>query len=120
MDEVQLSPSSYPLYAPLTVPIVKHLILCVMRANRATSLNEARDLLLVEVREKRNIAYFYMNLFVHNLTGRARKGDVTHYSTDWLLQTLTLHTSGQMPMLQDTLTKWSKRGLFHYSTIFRL
>ena len=114
MDEVQLPPSSYPLYTPLTVPIVKHLILRMMHAKRATSLNEARDLLLVKVREKRNIAYFYMNPFVHNPASRARKGDVTHYSTAWLLQTLTLHTPGQMPMLQDTLTKWSKRGLFHY------
>ena len=114
MDEEVLSQSSYPLYAPLSIPIVKHLALRLMRAKRAATLNEARDLLLVEVQEKRNVVYFYMNPFVHNPAGRARKGDVTHYSTAWLLQTLTLHTPSQMPMLQDTLTKWGKRGLFRY------
>jgi hypothetical protein len=115
-DQTPLLQSLYPLYAPLPVPMVEHLLIRLMRAKRASSPSMAWDVLRNEVQEKREMAFFSMDPFVQprSLQRERHIPREGAYSTAWLLQTLTNHTPDKVPILQDTLSKWHKRGLVRY------
>lgn len=97
--------SLYPLFAPLPVSFVEHLVRRFERARRA-SPSTAWDLLIREVREKRDLAYLYMNPFIQN----------REVSTGWLLQTLTEHHPDKKAMPPQTLHSWHTRGLLRYES----
>jgi len=110
MDESELERAA-PLAAPLPVPMVEHLLQQKMRqlllaksGDQVSREKMAWELLEREIRQNRNVVFPYMNVFV--ATGQL--------STTWLLQVLTAHTPGKIPVTSQTLSKWHKRHLLRY------
>lgn len=117
---------SYPLFAPLPLPMVEHLLL---RIRRIVILShgdkpDVHVVALEQVQEAvahyRTAVYTYMHPYVvaRKITvdesGLNGEGRVMRYSTSWFLRTLAVHSPNKEPIPSQTLSLWHKRGLFRY------
>ena len=84
--------------APLPVGMADHLLLRLERKTHASG-STLLDLLLKEIQEKRETAFFYMDPFVQAKT----------LSTAWLLETLSLHSPSRKRVPRPTLSYWASR-----------
>ncbi len=115
-----------PLFAPLPLPMVEHLLL---RMRRIVSLSygdkpDLNAVALEHLREavarSRTAVYTSMHPYVvaRKITvdepGANGEGRVMRYSTSWFLRTLAVHSPKKEPIPSQTLSLWHKRGLFRY------
>jgi len=113
MKHTSPQPSSYPDFAPLPFPIFQHLLRRFERKGRGDD-GSLVPLLEKEVRQKRGIAFAYMNPFVR--AGLRQKELRDHrFSTAWLLRTLAEEGPEKKPIPYSTLSYWHGRGLLQYS-----
>lgn len=97
---------AYPLFAPLPVPFVRHLLRGPSKAHPAA---EHEPLSWQELEQRvsaaRHAASTIMAPFV--------QGD--QLTTAWLLQTLTANTPGKIRVQTQTLALWHERKLLRYA-----
>ena len=125
-DEFSLVQSLYPVFAPLSAPIIEHILIRFQRAKLVTSPMAAWELLRTEVQQKREIAFYYMDPFVRHHQSREpisehrehqehqERQERLTYSTTWLRETLMRHSPEHVQVSQDTISKWHQRGLVRY------
>lgn len=99
----KLPKSLYAEVAPLPPATADHLLLRLERKMH-TSEEMLIKMVLKEVREKRETAFFYMNPFV--LSGT--------FTTARLLDTLSIYSPTNKRLPRPTLSYWSRRGLVHF------
>lgn len=96
----------YPIFAPLPVPFLQHLLRGPSKAHPSSEQQPLTwQVLERRVSTARHAAYTVMNPFV--------QGDLL--TTAWLLQTLTAHTPGKIPVQTQTLALWHERKLLRYA-----
>jgi hypothetical protein len=106
--------SRTPLFAPLPLPFVEHLVQRLQRRDKKLSPEAAWDRVQVELQQKRGIAYQYMNPFVQMYLQGGVKGSTTSFSTAWMLATLSRNSPEKKPVPDDNLAYWQGKGLLRY------
>lgn len=101
-----LPQSLYPLYAPLPVPMIQHLLLRLKRRKHVSD-PQLWDMLLEEVVEKRQAVYYYMDPYVL-LESQERR--LLALTTKWLLASLSSYSPDQKPVARPTLSHWARTG----------
>ena len=99
----KLPKSLYAEIAPLPPAMADHLLL---RLERKIHFSEDTliEMLIKEVREKRETAFFYMNPFITSGV----------FTTARLLDTLSIYSPTHKPLPRPTLSFWSRRGLVRF------
>ncbi|MHB8596759.1 MAG: hypothetical protein ACYDER_08110 [Ktedonobacteraceae bacterium] len=97
---------AYPLFAPLPVPLVRHVYRGPSRTHpSARSQPRSLSILEQQIRMSRNAAYTVMHPFVASNT----------LTTSWLLKTLSTDTPGKVPVQTAHLALWHERHLLRYA-----
>jgi hypothetical protein len=100
----------YPVFAPLPVPFIEHIVKHFQEQTPLAS--QAWGAFEEEIREKRWSAFSYMHPFIQLHLAGSAKGSKDRYSTAWFLQTLSAHTPDKKPVVKQTLSLWTERGIY--------
>ncbi len=100
-----LPASAYPLFAPLSRPMVLHLLKRPIRPGAARRVSLSWQELEQQVNYARKAAYLVMKPFVL----------ADHLSTSWLLTKLAANTPTKAAVGNQTLSLWTERGLLRYA-----
>lgn len=107
-----------PEVAPLSLPLARHLYrywIHVHDGDSAINEQEAQDLFLSDVQEKREHVYFVMDGFVRNHHEQDHLPHRMRYSTQWLRETLGTYTPNAEPIPSKTFNHWVSMGLVRNS-----
>ncbi|MGH2496580.1 MAG: hypothetical protein ACRDIV_17920 [Ktedonobacteraceae bacterium] len=106
MTQQDLPPLAYPLFAPLPVPMVLHLLRGPSKPHPAAEQQPLTWRLLEQrVRATRQTAFVYMDPFVQG----------EHISSSWLMQALRANAPEKIPVGTQALSLWHERKLLRYS-----
>jgi len=105
----ELPPSLLPALAPLSRPMVKHLLVRMARKHPQVKEVAHWDTLLEQTDLKRRDAFFYMNSYILSQ-------DDPHITTAWLLETLSIYSPGQKRVPSSNISHWAGRGVLRIPT----
>jgi len=124
-QDPDLPRAALPLFAPLSPPMVSHLLVHQGRVlsqerkqhpgkdalYRELSIDQPWQVLDLHMRQARSIAFTYMSAFV----SRMRSNQPHVFTTRWFLRTLAWHMPGKQHVPERTLYAWHRRGLFRFT-----
>lgn len=117
-ERTSLPSHLYPAFAPLSVPMVEHLLLLEARQHRrrrpgkGPTPQHMLETVLQRVVRARADVYDYLRFFVTADKRRQERGESGGFPTaEWVLETLAFYAPNQVKYDEATLKWWQKRGL---------
>ena len=100
----------YAEVAPMNIPMANHLLLRLWRRTHAP-VPELLTLLLTEIQEKRQNAFYHMDSYVRNRDKPV--APELRFSTAWMRQVLAVYTPGRT-VPASTFTEWSTKRAIRF------